>query len=51
MYHVELINELYPQTTNPLYKNICKIVVSSIMITFLSGWIGYIIGNSRCGVR
>lgn len=52
MYHIELINELYPQVNRPPYKticiDICKIVGPITIFTSLSGWIGYIIGCVHC---
>ena len=49
MYHLELINEVYPHVSRPTYgtqcMNICKVVGPTIMLTCLSGWIGYIVGS------
>ena len=52
MYHLELINEVYPHVPRPTYgtqcMNICKVVGPTIMLTCLSGWIGYIVGSVHC---
>ena len=51
MYNVNLINEIYPEVhiyTNKKYINACKIILPTIMITFLSTWIGYIVGGIHC---
>lgn len=52
MYHLELINDLYPRINRPsnisICIDICKIISPVIMITSLSAWIGYIIGNIHC---
>ena len=52
MYHLELINEVYPRINRPSYKSICidigKILLPTCMFISVSGWIGYIIGTHQC---
>jgi len=49
MYHLELINEVYPHVPRPSYRThaiyLCKFIGPTLMLTCLSGWIGYIVGN------